>query len=191
MERMIVMNRWLVWSLVIGIALVSAACQPTNQTRNDAAAAQQLQPNITGYTVTNADSIVDTLTTAGAGAALANGAAPVAAAIAKAEAIMQCMQGVGAVDARIYVESNPQGVIPESGASIVLNQTRFNQNLLSCLTTGQTTSFAAQAVTLEPCTGTGTFTYQNENFTYLYVGVGDNLCGYFANHFESIKQNNQ
>jgi hypothetical protein len=143
--------------------------------------------------VTNSNSITDALTTAGAGAALAGGNAPVAAAIAKAENVVQCMQEKGAADARIYVEAAQTGVIPETGASVVINTTRVNRNLLECLTTGNQGEqpLTAQAVEIVPCTGTGAFTYQGENFTYLYVGVGDKLCGFFNQHFESIKANNQ
>ncbi|MCU0513693.1 MAG: hypothetical protein MUE40_14130 [Anaerolineae bacterium] len=174
------------------LVLVLAACTPTGDTRNDGAAAQQLQPNVTGYTVSNADSLTDALTTAGAGAALTGGNVPAAAAISRAEAVLQCMQDAGAADARIYVETRPAGIIPETGASVVINTTRVNRNLLSCLLSGpQAQNFSAQAVQIVPCTGSGNFRYQGEEFTYLYVGVGDRLCGFFNQHFEAVKANNQ
>jgi hypothetical protein len=179
--------------LALGLSVMLAACTPTGDTSNDAASAQNLQPNISGYNITNSNSITDALTTAGAGAALASGNAPVAAAIAKAEAVLQCMQDTGAIDARVYVEAAQTGVIPETGASVVINSTRVNRNLFNCLTTGRTTDpgITAQAVEIVPCTGSGEFTYQGEKFTYLYIGVGDRLCGFFNQHFESIKANNQ
>src|SRR5688572_3308380 len=121
--------------LALGLSLLLAACTPTGDTSNDAASAQNLQPNISGYNITNSNSIVDALTTAGAGAALTSGNVPAAAVIARAEAVLQCMQNTGAIDARIYVESSPTGVIPESGASVVINSTRVNRNLFACLTT--------------------------------------------------------
>lgn len=179
--------------LILITALVLTACGRSADSRTDPAAVQNLQPNINGYTVTTADNLVDALTAAGAGAALSQGNAPAAAAIAKAESVLQCMQDKGAVDARIYVEASVTGVIPETGASVVINTTRVNRNLLECLTTGGggDGGVTAQAVEIIPCTGSGSFRYKGEDFTYLYVGVGDKLCGFFNQHFESIKANNQ
>lgn len=173
------------------LMLALAACGDTGDTRSDPEAAQQLQPNITGYTRSNADSLVDAITAAGAGASLTTGNVPAAAAIAKAEAVVQCLQDRGAVDASVYVETSPANIVPEAGVSVIINQTRVNQNLLSCLTLGQTEGITAQGVTIEPCTSSGNFTYKGDNFTYVYIGVGDNLCGFFAQHFASIQANNQ
>jgi uncharacterized lipoprotein YajG len=172
------------------ILLMLAACGTTGDTRNDAEAAQQLQPNITGYTKSNADSLIDALTAAGAGASLTSGNVPAAAAITKAEAVVQCLQDRGAADASMYIETSPASIIPEAGVSIVINQTRVNQNLLSCLTTGQTEEITAQALTIEPCTANGNFKYKGDDFTYIYVGVGNNLCGFFAQHFASVSAGN-
>jgi hypothetical protein len=178
----------LVWALMILVLL--AACQAQG-TSTDPQAAQQLQPNIAGYTATSATNLVDVFTKAGSGVALSTGDAPLAAAIAKAGDAASCLQQSGAIDARTYQETSPSGVIPEVGVSMVINTTRVNQNLLSCLTRGTNQGFSAQSVTIEPCTGSGSFTFQSNNYTYLFLGVGDKLCGYFDQHFASIKANNQ
>ncbi len=177
--------------ILLVVILALAACGTTGDTRNDAEAAQQLQPSITGYTRSNADSLVDAITAAGAGASLTSGNVPAAAAIAKAEAVVQCLQDRGAADASMYVETSPASIIPEAGVSIVINQTRVNQNLLSCLTTSQTDEITAQALTIEPCTGNGNFKFKGDDFTYMYIGVGNNLCGFFAQHFASVSASNQ
>ena len=172
--------------LLLTMALVVAACNSTGDSQDDAASAQNVQPNLPGYTVTTSDSLEDAITAAAGAGALTTGNVPLAAGIARAEVVLQCMKDAGAVDARAYVQNNPSGVVPEGGVSIVLNTTRFNRNLLGCLTTtgGE---ISAQAVTIEPCTGSGDFTYSGESFNYVYVGVGDDVCGKFNQHFTNLK----
>ena len=187
------MRKTLLISLMITLlAVLISACQPTGDTQADTASAQNLQPNIVGYTTSNADSLVSAITTAGAGAALTTGNAPLAAAIARADTVIACLRSAGAVDARTYLQNAATNIIPEAGVSIIINQTRVNRNLLACLTTtGDSGLFSQQAVTIEPCTGSGNFRFQNEEFTYIYVGVGSGICGFFSQHFDSIRANNQ
>jgi hypothetical protein len=169
------------------VVLVVAACSNNNQTSSDPAAAQQLLPNIVGYNTQNVDNIVDALTTAGAGAFLAQGNLPIAGAFARAETVLQCLQDKGAAGGRTYIQQTLSDIIPEAGTAIVINNDRLNENFLGCfLTTGQE-GFRAQALTIEPCAEGGTFTFQGGNYSYVYVGVGDEICGYFSQHFTSLK----
>jgi hypothetical protein len=167
--------------LLMGAFLV--ACDTTD-TAQDAAAAQQVQPNLAGFERSNADSVTDAITRIGAGATLTTGNAPGAAAIARMEQVLQCFQDVGAVDASIYVQQNVTDVVPDAGLSIVLNQTRMNRNLINCLTTtGGDDGIDAQAVNIQPCAQSGNFTYQEEDFAYAYIGVGNTICTEFDAHF--------
>lgn len=177
---------WLVLVLIVGSLL--SACE-TLDSDTDAAAAQQLQPTISGFQRSSADSIVDAITRVGAGAALTSGAgAPASAAIARAESVLQCFQDVGAVDASIYVQENVTDIIPNAGASVVINNTRVNRNLVQCLTTGSGRDgvAGAQSVSIVPCANSGQFTYNNEEFAYLFVGVGDQICNSFNAHFSTF-----
>lgn len=172
--------------ILILLAVFIAACGPTGDTATDETSAENLLPNISGYTATQTNSVITALTAAGAGAALTGGNVPVAVALERTDKILQCLQERGAVGARVYVEQNPTSIVPEAGAAVVLNQTRFNRNLLSCLVEGSTSGFSTQSVTIEPCTGSGNFTFRDEEFAYIYVGVGPNLCGYFSQHFTNL-----
>lgn len=178
----------LILALFLSFAL--AACGDNNQTKNDTNAAQRLLPTINGYTATDADSLVDAVTAAGAGASLTTGNLPLAAAIARGETVLQCLQDKGAAGGRTYVQTNPTDIVPQAGAVFIINQTRVNQNLLSCfLTTGaQAQGARAQAVSIEPCGEGGNFTFENNEYAYLYVGVGSEICGYFAQHFSNLKR---
>jgi len=162
-----------------------AACQPQGSS-SDASAAQRYLPNIVGYTASNADSIVSAITAAGAGSALTAGNVPLAAAIGRADATYQCLKTSGAVDAQVYVESPPQGVVPEGGVVVVINQERFNQNLLGCVASGAQAQ-SAQRVVPEICSGSGVFTQERISYQYVYVGAGTRLCGFFNQHFSSLK----
>lgn len=173
-------------ALLGGVILLVSACSNNNQTSNDPVAAQQLLPNIAGYTATDANSLVSALTTAGAGAMLAQGNLPVAAAIARGETILQCLQGKGAAGGKTYVQQVLSEVIPQAGVAIVINQDRLSENLLGCLLTTGQEGMRSQAVTIEPCAQSGAFTYQSNSYSYIYVGIGDELCGYFAQHFTSL-----
>jgi hypothetical protein len=168
------------------LLVVLVACGNNNQTSADAAAAQQLLPNIVGYTASDVDSIVDALTKAGAGGALASGNVPAAAAVARAEVVIQCLQDKGVVGGKSYLQQVATDLIPQAGVAVVINQSRLNENLLGCLLTGGNTGFSAQAVTIEPCAMSGSFSFQNNSYAYIYVGVGDEICGYFAQHFTSL-----
>jgi len=155
---------------------VLAACQPQGSA-NDAAAAQRYLPNIIGYTASAA---------AGAGGALTTGNVPLAAAIGRADAVYQCLKNTGAVDARVYLESPAQSIVPEAGVVIVINQERFNQNLLGCVASGAQAQ-SAQRVVPEICADSGTFTQERISYQYLYVGAGTRLCGFFSQHFSNLK----
>lgn len=169
------------------LAVLAAACGDTGDRAGDEVSAQSLMPNIVGYRVTETDSIIDAVTAAGAGGALASGNVPLAVTIERAENILGCLQERGAVGAQVYIEENPADVIPQTGAVIIVNQTRLNRNLLDCIATGSTEGFRSQAVTIEPCADSGSFRYQENDFSYIYVGVGDQLCGFFQQHFTSIQ----
>ncbi len=168
--------------------LLLGACANVTGTTSDSQAAQQLLPRISGYHTGPVDSIVSALTAAGAGAALTSGNPVAAAAIARTDAVVSCLRNSGAVGGQTYTQATPSGIIPEAGVVFVINQTRVNQNLLGCLLSGQQPeAFSAQAVEIRPCAETGNFRYEGNDYTYIYVGLGDRLCGFFAQHFNNLK----
>jgi hypothetical protein len=176
--------------LLVGlIALLTAACGATGNTNNsstDAEAAQNLQPNIAGYNVTTVDTVTDALAKLGVGAGVLTGDGALVALVTRAESTLQCFQDKGAIDAKAYSEANAASLsLPESGLSIVINNSRLTQEALGCLTgSGSTQRPMAQAI--QPCVATGQFTYRSNSYTYVYVGLGDQLCGYFQQHFENL-----
>lgn len=172
--------------LLLTLALLLAACGQPQGSASDAAAAQRYLPNIIGYSASSADSIVSAITAAGAGGALTSGNVPLAAAISRADSVYQCLKNTGAVDARVYLESPPQSLVPEAGAVIVIHQERFNQNLLGCLVSGARAE-SLQGVLPEICSDSGTFLQEGVSYQYVYVGAGSRLCGFFSQHFSNLK----
>lgn len=175
---------------VIIMALMSlAACQAvpgTGDTARDAAAAQNFLPTIAGYTSTESDNITDALTKVGVGASVLSGNLATAALIAKLDDVMRCYQGVGAVSARVYTEQNVVGAvaaggIPRFGVVAVLNTTRIQRNLFSCVLNTGVQAQAAGAI--EPCGGSGSFTVDGENLQYLYAATAPELCSSFQASF--------
>jgi hypothetical protein len=167
--------------LILLVAMILAACD-TLDTAQDESAAQQFQPNLAGFERSNADSVTDAIARIGAGTSLATGNAPGAAALARMEQVLQCFQDVGAIDVSVYTQQDSTEMIPNTGVSMVLNQTRMNRNLINCLANPDG-AFSAQALDIQPCAQSGNFTYQEENFAYAYIGVGNTICTEFSSHF--------
>ncbi|MGB1286823.1 MAG: hypothetical protein ACPG7F_09845, partial [Aggregatilineales bacterium] len=180
------MRKFSMIALLTVMALVLVACGDTGDSASDANSAQNLQPNLPEYTVTTSDSLEDAITAAAGAAALGSGNVPLAAGIARAEVVVQCLKDAGVADARAYVQKSPTNIVPESGVSFVLNQSRLTTNLVNCLTTTGG-DISAQAVVIEPCPGSGEFTRNEEEFIYMYIGVGTDICGKFQQHFTNLE----
>lgn len=168
---------------VLAAALLLAACD-TDDSSSDSAAAQNLQPNLTGYDVQNPDNVIDTFSGGIGAAALAAGNIPLAAAIERVNTTLQCLQDVGAVDARIYTQTENVNIIPQAGVSLIVNQTRVERNILGCVTESP---ISAQAtLEIQPCADAGSFTFEEENYFYAYIGAGDQLCAALQTHYNSL-----
>ncbi|MCC6616281.1 MAG: hypothetical protein IT320_22605 [Anaerolineae bacterium] len=166
---------------VVGGA-VGGAIPTTGDTAADASSAQRFLPNLSnyGYSAIEASSISNAIATVGGSASLLTGDPIAAALIAQVDAMIQCYEGVGAVAARIYTESNLsgalQGQVPKVGALAIVNQDRLVNNFLQCAVAP---SFSSQAA-VEPCAGSGTFSRDGETLHYLYAATNPDLCGLFA-----------
>jgi len=170
-------------TLVMTIILVLVACEPSTDTATDDLSAQNQQPSLIDYQTTDLDVASDALLVAAGGSAVATGNAPLAAAIQRGDALLQCLQDTGSASGLMYVEENPT-LIPQVGASLVVNKTRVQRNLFDCLTD---TGFSAQsALDVEPCAVHGEFTSGGDEFFYAYVGVGSGICLGFEQHFSSF-----
>lgn len=178
--------------LLVILGLLLAACQvvPTSgDTASDTAAAQNYLPTLPGYMATEANSITDALTKVGAGASVLTGNLPMAGLIAKLDDTLRCYQQVGAVAARVYTEQDvvgaaSRGAVPKLGVLAVVNTTRVQRNLFSCvLNTGVGAQAQAQAETIQPCGGSGSFTVNNESLQYVYAATAPDLCATFQASF--------
>jgi hypothetical protein len=173
--------------LVAMMSVLVAACTPTGDSTEEPESAQNLLPNIEGYTANDVDNIVNALTTLAAGASATTGNVPLAAGLARVEGIAQCLQDTGSIAANTYIESSPANFVPEVGAALVINQTRVADNLVSCITgAAGGDGVSAQSVVIEPCFDTGSLTFNGDQVSYVYVGVGENLCGFMAQHFNDL-----
>lgn len=175
------MNKRLLTIVVVIFALFVAACQPTG-TRDDQGSAQNLQPALTGFRTQDLDVGADAILTTAAGGSLATGNVPLAAAIQRGDALLQCLQNTGSLSGLMYIEENPN-IIPQVGASMVINKTRMANNVLSCLTEG---GFGAQSVSLEPCAAQGEFTVGTDQYWFAYVGAGEAICAGFEAHYTGL-----
>ncbi|NWG15073.1 MAG: hypothetical protein HXY41_00420 [Chloroflexi bacterium] len=177
---------------VILVLMAVAACQVvpgTGDSSSDAAAAQKFLPNLSGYAATEASNIQDALTKVGAGASVLSGNLPLAAAIAKLDDTLRCYQNVGAVAVRVYTEQDivravTAASVPKIGVVGVVNTTRLQRNLFSCvLNTGGGAQAQAQGATIEPCGGSGSFTANGENLQYVYAATAPDLCSAIQGSF--------
>ncbi len=175
--------------LLVAVAMTSlVGCQVvpgTGDKSTDAAAAQQFVPqNIPGYDTTDAANITDALTKVGAAGSLLTGNLVSAGAIAKLNTMISCYQSVGAVASKVYIDkniaSNPSA--PKVGVLAVVNVTRLQRNLVSCvLNTG---GASAQAVNeIQPCGGSGDKVVNGETLSYVYAATTPELCATFQAQF--------
>lgn len=167
-------------------ALVGCQVVPgTGDSSTDAAAAQQfVPPNIAGYNSTDATSVTDALTKAGAAGTLLSGNVAMAGALAKLDNMIACYKNVGAVAARVYTDVNiaANPTAPKVGVLAVINTTRIQRNLLSCVlnTGGASAQSAAQ---IEPCGGSGDKVVNGETLNYVYAATTPELCATFQAQF--------
>lgn len=188
------MNTFTRTLLILTLTALLAACggQPGGSA-SDAQAAQNLLPRIVGYQASSVDNLVDAITAAGGSAALINGNPLLAAAIARIDQTIQCYRNVGAVAANSYVQSDVssllQGSVPRAGVVAVINQERLSGNFMQCVLGMGGDGIQAQAVTLEPCTGSGTFVFRGQNITYIYAATDQQLCSIFQGHFDAVAAN--
>lgn len=167
--------------VLLALSVFLAACQ-TDDSRSDASSAQNVQPSLTGFRTQDLDTGVDAILTTAAGGSLATGNVPLVAAIQRGDALLQCLQDTGSISGLMYIEENPN-IVPQVGASIVINKTRVASNVLSCLTDG---GFGAQSVSLEPCAAQGEFTIGSEAYWFAYVAAGEALCAGFNAHYTGL-----
>lgn len=169
--------------LIIGVlvaAVLLVGCQTTGS-RQDPTSAQNMQPAIQGFTTTDLDTGLDAIAlSAGTGAAV-TGNVPLAAAIERANSLLQCLQDTGSISGLLYTQSDP-GILPETGASLIVNKTRVQENLFACLSSQ---IFAQTDLEIPVCAAQGQFTVSSDEFWFAYVGVGTNLCNAFRSHFSS------
>lgn len=168
------------------LLLLIAACGDTGNEADDANSAQRLLPNLANYTASDIDATVDGAFAAVGGAALMGGQFGLTAVIAKAEQILQCFQDRGALAARYYQQRDTSLTAPKVGASLVINQSRVNQELVNCALGGQEDDASAQTFSIEPCASAGTFAYAGDTISYVYVGSHPDVCAVFQLHFDNL-----
>lgn len=178
------------WYGAMAMVMVLAAltgCQlvaGTGDKASDPAAAERFVPqNIPGYTSSDAISVSDALSKAGASVSLLSGNVTLAAVVAKLDTMIQCYKNVGAVAARVYTEQNlPTAGIPKIGALAVVNITRIQSNFVQCaLNVGQA---SAQGVgEIQPCGGSGDKVVNNEKLQYVFGATTPELCTIFQAQF--------
>ena len=162
------------------------ACGDTGNAADDAKSAQRLLPNLANFSASDIDATVDGAFAAVGGAALMGGQFGLTAVVAKAEQILQCFQDRGALAARWYQQSDSTLTAPKVGATLVINQSRVNQELINCALGGQEDQASAQAFAIEPCASAGTLTYDGDTVSYLYAGSHSDVCAVFQLHFDNL-----
>lgn len=181
------MFKKLVMITVALTALVGCGIVPATGDKNtDAAAAQQfVPPNIPGYNSTDAASITDALSKVGAAGSLITGNILSAGAIAKLDNVIACYQSVGAVSARVYTDvniaANPNA--PKIGVLAVVNTTRIQRNLFSCVLDSGRASAQTLSNEIQPCGGSGEKVVNGETLNYVYAATTPELCATFQAQF--------
>lgn len=175
---------------LLAVVVISACSQipagvvpTTGDTASDPSAAQNFVRDIPGYIATEANSIVDAITTVTGGASLVTGNVLVAGAIAQIDGMIDCYAAVGAVSAKVYVQADIAGVlegqVPRIGAMAVVNASRAINNFLPCALGSGPQGLSAQQAGVQPCGSAGQFTVNGETLLYVFAATDPSLCGTF------------
>jgi hypothetical protein len=179
--------RYIIGLMCLTLLLISGCGGAvTTPSANDAAAAQNFVPEtIPGYVATDATSITDALSKAGASISLLSGNLLTTGVIAQLDSMIQCYKGVGAVAARVYTEQNITGTgIPKIGALAVVNITRLQSNFLNCALKIINGGASAQSAgDIQPCGSSGEKVVNNETLQYIYGATTPELCTIFQQRF--------
>src|SRR5690349_21699483 len=88
------MNKRFLTVALVFMMVFLAACKPTGS-QSDPNSAQNLQPSITGFRTQNLDVGATAILTSAAGGSAVTGNIPLAAAIQRGDALLQCLQDTG------------------------------------------------------------------------------------------------
>ena len=176
--------------LVAALSVVLAACNMTGTptpaaTENNAATYLPGTDVLSGYTITEAASITEAITSVAETGADALSNPAISAAITRVDAFIACYQETGAVAANIYTQTDLAGIlsggslVPGAGAVAVVNQDLVAENFVACATSS---GFSAQSAT-EICQGNGSFTAAGDTFRYIYIATKADFCSSVESHF--------
>lgn len=165
--------------LLLTIVMVAAACdqiaQPTGDSANDAASAQNQLPAFAAYTSTDADSVKDALTRALQVGSLGTGNIIAAGMLDRLNAVADCLGNVGALAGRVYSSINP----PAAGLLVVINNDRVSNNLMQCALNPGAEAQTEGRQAVEPCAGNGTYSENGVSYSYLFAATDPSMCGAF------------
>jgi len=177
-------------SLLVILSVVLVACDGLTPigSNTDANSATAYLPTLSGYSVTEADTLTAALSAvAGQGADLL-GNPVVAVAVERIDEFIGCYQTVGAVAANIYTKADIasllSGSVPSVGAVAVINRDRVADNLVACAA-ASVDEVSAQSVSV--CTNSGSFVKNGDTFTYILAGTSEEFCNTVNSHFASIQ----
>lgn len=176
MKRLITV---LMVALMVAFGLV--ACD-TLDSADDGTSAQNLQPNLAGYSRQDVDGIVDAFATTLGASALASGNVPMALTVERVNTGLGCLQEKGAISGQMYIQEATSLSVPQGGVSVVINVNRTQRNLFNCLTDQP---FSAQSLEVQPCFVNGTLNYEGDEYIYMYAAAGDEICALFGQHFQT------
>ncbi len=166
------------------LVLLVAACDVAVP-RDESTAA--LLPNLSGYMVENTLNITDALTKVGAGAALAGGQVQFAAAIGAVGNYVSCLQRVGALEGRTYIQrENPL----KSGLIMIVNRNKITdpQTILGCAIPMAQRSMLAESVEeYSFCANMYTLRKNDNEFYIMYAASSPQVCEAFCSALEGCQ----
>jgi hypothetical protein len=166
------------------LGLVGCDTFDTDDSKDDAAAAQSFFPTFQGYAAKGTGDIQASIAASLGGVSLLTGNPIQAALVERVDTLLTCYRERGAADAQIYTQDISavlEGSIPIAGALAVINQDRAVDNFLGCILDAP----RAFDATPEPCMGSGSFEFEGETILYVYAATDMPLCDLFDGHFSA------
>lgn len=158
-------------ALALVAVIVISACQTVTVTKDPAA--QNLVPNLIGYTIQNTTDITGAIGNVAGGAALVSGQAPIALLIKAASAIAKCYQDVGAIEGRTYIKASDPS---KAAVLFIVNQNVITnpQTFIKCISPQK--AVGSSSTVLQPC-GKGYALNKDNNTFYIgFVATDTEVC---------------
>lgn len=176
--------------MLIAVAILMGAAGlilGITQQNPDVPPAEELLPDLQGYSTVEGELLTDYISKLSGGAALLAGQPELALAIAAVDQVIGCYQEVGAVKARAYSDQNA----PLSAGIVAVgdrNELLDPANLFKCVAPAIPDGAQPDMPPIQMCSASYTLAREDNKFYIIYAGTTEEICTTFCTALEGCEE---